>query len=167
MNPEMVQTGTTLGLALGLLGAGLALGLGGVGSSIGVGLAGMSASGVITEDPNKFGKMIPFVAIPGTQGIYSFVIFFIISVVKLNMLGTPNLPTLHQGMQLLFIGFSAGLVEWGSAIYQGKVAAAAIGLVAKRPEQAGKGLILPAFVETYAVIALVATLLIIIPMKIG
>jgi len=145
----------------------LAMSLGGWGSSIGVGMAGMAAAGVITEDPNKFGKMIPFVAIPGTQGIYSFVIFFIISIVKLNMLGTPNLPTLHQGLQLLFIGFCAGLVEWGSAVHQGKVAAAAIGIVAKRPEQAGKGLILPAFVETYAVIALVGTLLLILPMKIG
>jgi V/A-type H+-transporting ATPase subunit K len=167
MDPAVVQSGSTLGLALGLLGAGLAMSLGGWGSSIGVGMAGMAAAGVITEDPNKFGKMIPFVAIPGTQGIYSFVIFFIISIVKLNMLGTPNLPTLHQGLQLLFIGFCAGLVEWGSAVHQGKVAAAAIGIVAKRPEQAGKGLILPAFVETYAVIALVGTLLLILPMKIG
>ncbi|MCX7000976.1 MAG: permease, partial [Candidatus Sumerlaeota bacterium] len=66
-----------------------------------------------------------------------------------------------------FIGFSAGMVEYGSAIYQGKVAAAAIGIVAKRPEQTGKALILPAFVETYAVMALVAALLIILPMKIG
>ena len=161
--------GSTMGLALGLLGAGLCFGLGATGSSMGVGIAGMTASGVLTEDPNKFGKLIPFIAIPGTQGIYSFVIFFIITVVKLNMLEVKNIhmPTLHQGLNLLFIGFSAGLVQYGSAIYQGKVAAAAIGIVAKKPEQTGKALILPAFVETYAVMALVAALLIILPMKIG
>ncbi len=131
----ITQNGSLLGLALGLLGAGLCLGMGGAGSSIGVGYAGMTASGVVTEDPNKFGKLIPFVAIPGTQ--------------------------------LLFIGFSAGIVEYMSAVYQGKVASASIGIIAKRPDQVGKGFILPAFVETYAIIALVATLLIVIPMKIG
>ena len=163
----ITQNGSLLGLALGLLGAGLCLGLGRAGSSIGVGYAGMTASGVVTEDPNKFGKLIPFVAIPGTQGIYSFVIFFVITVMKLNLLKTPNLPTFHQGLQLLFIGFSAGIVEYMSAVYQGKVASASIGIIAKRPDQVGKGFILPAFVETYAIIALVATLLIVIPMKIG
>jgi len=163
----VTAAGSTFGLALGLLGAGLALGLGGVGSSIGIGLAGMTASGVVTEDPDKFGRLIPFVALPGTQGIYGFVIFFIMAAVKMGMLGTPILPTLHQGYQLLFIGFSAGLVLLASGIYQGKVSAAAIGIIAKKPEQAGKGLILPAFVETYAVIALVAALLVIFQMKIG
>ena len=159
--------GSELGLALALLGAGFSLALGGVGSSIGIGLAGMTASGVVTEDPNKFGRLIPFVALPGTQGIYGFVIFFIISIVKLGMMSEPILPTLHQGYELLFIGFCVGLVLMASGIYQGKVSAAAIGIVAKKPEQTGKGLILPAFVETYAVIALVAALLIILKMSIG
>lgn len=159
--------GSALGLALALLGAGFSLALGGIGSSIGIGLAGMTASGVVTEDPNKFGRLIPFVALPGTQGIYGFVIFFIIAIVKLGMMSQPILPTLHQGFQLLFIGFCVGLVLLASGIYQGKVSAAAIGIVAKKPEQTGKGLILPAFVETYAVIALVAALLIILKMSIG
>ena len=66
---DVVTTGgSAMGLALALLGAGAALALGGAGSSIGVGLAGMTASGVITEDPKKFGRLIPFVAMPGTQG---------------------------------------------------------------------------------------------------
>jgi len=159
--------GSALGLALALLGAGFSLALGGAGSSIGVGLAGMTASGVVTEDPKKFGRLIPFVALPGTQGIYGFVIFFIITVIKLGMLSEPILPTFNQGLELLFLGFCAGLVLMASGIYQGKVSAAAIGIIAKKPEQTGKGLILPAFVETYAVIALVAALLIIFQMKIG
>ncbi len=171
MGPETAAVatvaGSAFGLALALLGAGFALAFGGAGSSIGVGLAGMTASGVVTEDPNKFGRLIPFVALPGTQGIYGFVIFFIITVVKLTMLAKPTLPTINQGYELLFIGFCSGLVLLASGIYQGKVSAAAIGIIAKKPEQAGKGLILPAFVETYAVIALVAALLVILKMEIG
>ena len=158
---------SALGLALALLGGGLALGLGGAGSSIGIGLAGMTASGVVSEDPKKFGRLMPFVALPGTQGIYGFVLFFIIAVVKLSMLTEPLLPTVAQGWQLLFIGFSAGIVLLASGMYQGKVSAAAIGILVKKPDQAGKGLVLAAFVETYAVIALVAALLVILQMKIG
>jgi V/A-type H+-transporting ATPase subunit K len=168
MEPSVVvSTGSAFGLALGLLGGGLAFSLGGAGSAIGVGLAGMTASGVITEDPGKFGKLIPFIGIPGTQGIYGFITFFIITAMKLNMLGTPILPTIDQGYQLLFIGGCSGFVQFVSAIHQGKVSAAAIGIVARKPEESGKALILPAFVETYAVIALVASLLIVFFMKIG
>ncbi len=155
-----------LPLAFAILGAGLALGMGGAGSSFGIGYAGMVASGVITEDPRKFGRMIPLVAIPGTQGIYGLALFFII-IQKLGILTTPVVPTMSQGLQLMFIGFSAGLSLFFSAMYQGKVAAAAIGIVAKKPEHAGKGLILAAFVETYAVFALVASLLIIFKMDIA
>lgn len=151
-------------IALALLGAGFALGFGGVGSSIGIGLAGMMAAGVVTEDPKKFGRLIPFVALPGTQGIYGLAIFFII-IQKLGMLGEMVSPTLNQGWQLLFLGFCSGLVLLASGIYQGKVSAACIGIIAKKPEQTGKGLILPAFVETYAVFALVASLLVIFFMK--
>ena len=52
-----------LGLVLSVLGATLAIVLGGIGSSIGVGLAGQAASGVVTEDPDKFGRLIPLVGL--------------------------------------------------------------------------------------------------------
>jgi V/A-type H+-transporting ATPase subunit K len=167
VDPAIVGSGSAMGLALGLLGAGLSFALGGAGSSVGVALAGMMASGVITEDPKKFGKMILLILIPGTQGIYGLLIFFFISFVKLGMLTNPIYPTMTQGYQLLFIGGCSGFVQFLSAIYQGKVSAAAIGIVAKKPEEAGKALILPAFVETYAVFALVAAFLIIYKMNIG
>jgi V/A-type H+/Na+-transporting ATPase subunit K len=163
----VTAAGSMIGLAFAVLGAGLALGLGGAGSSIGIGYAGMTASGVITEDPKKFGRLIPFISLPGTQGIYGLAVFFIIAQ-KLGVItGEVNLPTLGQGLQLCFLGFSAGIVFLASGAYQGKVAAAAIGIIAKKPDQAGKALILPAFVETYAVLALVAALLVIFNMKLG
>lgn len=166
----MVASGDSLlGMALALLGAGLALALGGAGSSIGVGLAGMTASGVITEDPKKFGKLIPFVALPGTQGVYGLLLFFYVCRQKLMFLtqSSPVYPTLNQGFEVFFIGLSAGIVLLVSAIYQGKVAAATIGIIAKKPEQMGKSLILPAFVETYAVFALVSAILILGTLKVG
>ena len=166
---DVVTTGgSAMGLALALLGAGAALALGGAGSSIGVGLAGMTASGVITEDPKKFGRLIPFVAMPGTQGVYGLLLFMYISLQKLVFFSeSPIFPTMNQGFELFFIGLSAGIVLMVSAIYQGKVAAATIGVIAKKPEQMGKCLILPAFVETYAVFALVSAILILRTLKVG
>ena len=66
------------GIILALLGAGLAVGLTGVGSARGIGIVGQAAAGVITEDPDKFGKALILELLPGTQGIYGFLIGFLI-----------------------------------------------------------------------------------------
>jgi V/A-type H+/Na+-transporting ATPase subunit K len=146
------------GLILAILGAGLSVAMGGWGSAVGVGIAGEMAAGVVAEDPDKFGKTLLLQALPGTQGIYGFLAGFWV-MLKLNLLGTPIPISMDTGWQILAactpVMFS-GLV---SAIWQGKVAAAGIALVGKRPEEAGKGLIYAAMVETYAVIGLLATIL--------
>ncbi|MCK9477694.1 MAG: hypothetical protein M0R46_17405, partial [Candidatus Muirbacterium halophilum] len=46
------------GLFLSILGATFSVVLAGIGSSIGVGLAGQAASGVISEEPEKFTKCL-------------------------------------------------------------------------------------------------------------
>ncbi|MBQ3381202.1 MAG: permease, partial [Oscillospiraceae bacterium] len=65
------------GLAFGLLGAGLAACLAGAGSGIGTGYAGQAGAGLVTEDPSKFGKVMILQVIPGTQGLYGLVVFFV------------------------------------------------------------------------------------------
>ena len=49
---------SNLGLVYALLGAAVAVFLAGAGSAIGVGIAGQAASGVVTEDPSKFAKVL-------------------------------------------------------------------------------------------------------------
>ena len=66
-----------LGIVLALLGAALAALMAGIGSAIGVGMAGEAAAGVVTEDPQKFGKFLILQLLPGTQGIYGLLIAFI------------------------------------------------------------------------------------------
>ena len=63
-----------LGIVFALTGAALAALLAGIGSAIGVGIAGEAAAGVITEDPNKFSKVLVLQLLPGTQGIYGLLI---------------------------------------------------------------------------------------------
>ena len=130
----------TLGTALAFAGAAVAAGFAGVGSAVGVGIAGQAGAGVVSEDPDKFGNVLVLQALPGTQGIYGLLIAFII-VLNLGVIdGNAGLPMAIGGLM--------------SGIYQGKVAASGIYLCAKRPEETGKGIILAAMVETYAVLSL-------------
>ena len=59
------------GFIFGALGVALAVGLAGIGSAKGVGLAGEAVSGLLTEQPEKFGKALILELLPGTQGLYS------------------------------------------------------------------------------------------------
>lgn len=147
------------GLPVAILGAAMAIFLGGIGSSIGVGLAGEAAAGVVTEDPEKFGRLLLLQAIPGTQGIYGFLAGFMV-MFRLGMFSgaIPSL-SVEQGWQVFFACMPVAISCLISGIYQGRVSVASIGVVAKRPEESGKALILPAMVETYAVLGLLATIL--------
>lgn len=146
------------GNTLALLGAAMAA-LAGIGSAYGVGIAGQSASGVVAEDPNKFGQALLLQALPGTQGIYGLLIAFLI-LVKTQALGGNMLAlTIPEGAALLAAALPIGLVGIFSGIAQGKCAAAGIMLISKRPEEIAKGMVYTAMVETYAVLALLISFL--------
>jgi len=149
-----------LGLTMALFGAALAAALSGIGSAIGIGIAGGSAAGVMTEDPNKFASCLILQALPGTQGIYGLLItFFVLN--KLGLLGGGTAVALNwnQGLQIFASCMPIAIVGWISAIYQGKTSAASIQMISKKPEAMGKAIILPAMVETYAVLALLTSIL--------
>jgi len=155
-----------IGLAFAVAGAAIVMAISGVGSAIGVALAGQAAGGVMTEDPEKFGRMIPLIGIPGTQGFYGFLIGFLV-LNKLNLLTAQiKIPNLYQGLQIFAICLVVSLVESISAVWQGKVSVASIYMVAKRPEEAGKALVLPIFVEIYAILGLAAAFLLLLGVKI-
>ena len=54
---------------------------------------------------------------------------------------------------------SMAIVGLWSALRQAKTSISSIALVAKRPDQAGKAIIFPAMVETYAILALLISIL--------
>jgi len=148
----------TFGLALALLGAGLAVGLAGVGSSIGIGYAGQAATGAMTEDPENFGRYLILTALPGTQGIYGFIAAFLL-IMKVNLLtGSPPALTFSEGLNLFFAALPIAMLGFISAIHQGKVCAAGVGLTVKRPADSMKAMVLAVFVEFYAVLGLLVTI---------
>lgn len=139
------------GMFLAYAGIAIAVLFSGYGSAKGVGLSGQAASGVVTEDPSKFGKTIILVALPGTQGIYGFVIGMLMYI-KISALTQITVLT---GLQYLMAGFPIGIVGWLSGIWQGRVVVAGLGILAKRPEESTKGIIYAGMVETYAILAFV------------
>lgn len=149
----------TLGQVLALFGAAIAVGLPGIGSARGVGIVGESAAGLVTEDPSKFGQALILQALPGTQGIYGFLAGFL-TIQKIGLLaGSLVAVTPYQGWLIFASCMPIAIVGFLSAIYQGRVAASGIGIVSKRPEEVAKGITFAAMVETYAVLALLATIL--------
>jgi len=146
------------GLGWAMAGAMLAVMGGCVGSARGIRVAAAQAAGVLSEKPELFGRMLILMALPGTQGFYSFIGAIFIASRSGLMSGAVTVAPV-VGVGLFFVGIALGVVEWRSALYQGETSAASINLVAKKPEEAGRAIIMPALVETYAVVALLAAIL--------
>ena len=148
-----------LGLVYALLGAALAVILAGMGSAYGVGIAGQAAAGVVTENPAQFAKVLIIQLLPGTQGIYGL-LFAFITLSKVGLLGgTPANLDVQTGLLILVACLPIAIVGLISARHQGKTAVASIGIVAKKPDQFGKAMLFPAMVETYAILALLISIL--------
>jgi V/A-type H+-transporting ATPase subunit K len=147
-------------LAIAILGACLAVALAGIGSAIGVGLAGQASAGVMSEDPEKFGRLLILVGLPGTQGIYGFVAAFL-TLMRLGLIGAGDTValTLPQAWQVFFACLPVAIAGLVSAIHQGKVCAAGVEMTAKQPADSGKAMVMGIFVELYAVLGFVITFL--------
>ena len=142
------------GTALALLGAALAAALACVGSAKGTGLAGEAGAGLVSEDPGKSGKVMILQVIPGTQGLYGFVIFFL-ALQKV----TGAAIDVAQGLQVVSACLPIAIGGLLSAIAQGKVAAASVNILAKKPDDWSKGLIMCVVVEFYAILCMLASFL--------
>lgn len=137
------------------LGIAIAVFLSGIGSAIGVGIVGEAAAGLVIEEPEKFGRSLILQLLPGTQGLYGFVIgLLVIGQLEAGM-------SLAQGMYLFAACLPIGFVGWMSAIVQGKTAASGIAILAKNEEHSTKGIIYAVMVETYALLAFVISLILV------
>ena len=147
------------GIVYALIGAALAVGLAGCGSAWGVGIAGQAAAGVVTVDPGKFAKVLVLQLLPGTQGIYGLLVGFI-TLSKIGLLGGGAAEvSATNGLLILAACLPIAIVGLLSAVHQGKTSAASIGIIAKKPDQFGKAMLFPAMVETYAILALLISIL--------
>ena len=145
------------GLAIGLLGAGLAACLAGAGSGVGTGIAGEAGAGLVSEDPSKFGKCMILQVVPGTQGLYGLVVFFV-AIMQMGLLdGSALNLSFVDGCRYFAACLPIGIGGLVSAIAQGKVAS--VNLLAKNPDHWAKGMILCITVEFYAILSLLASMM--------
>lgn len=156
----------TNGLVLALIGAALAALLAGIGSAKGVSLVGEAASGVVSVDPSKFSKVLLLELLPGTQGLYGLIAAMFI-LIRTNVLsGNAAELTVQQGLAFLAASLPIAVVGLISGIMQGRAAAAGVSITAKKPEHNGKAIIMAAMVETYAILALLVSVLIIMKINV-
>lgn len=152
----------TSGAAIGMLGAGLAVCLAGAGSARGTGIAGEAGTGLLCQDPSKFGKVMILQVIPGTQGLYGLVVGFM-CLLRMGVLdGTYVNMTLAEGFRYFAACMPIAIGGGISAVAQGRVAAGSINLLAKKPDDWSKGMVLCITVEFYAILSLLASLLMLI-----
>lgn len=147
------------GLTLAILGAAAAAAFGGIGSAIGVGMVGQAGAGLVSEDPSKFGKALILQILPGTQGLYGFLTAFLL-LVRIGIIGgdAVELTTL-EGLMYFEACLPMAIGGFISAIWQAKVSASGIGIIAKKPDESGKAITFAAMVETYAVLSLLISVL--------
>jgi V/A-type H+-transporting ATPase subunit K len=153
------------GLYIAVIGASLSVALACAGSGKGVGCVGEAAAGVISEDPSKFASCLILQLLPGTQGLYGLVVWFY-AMFSLGIIsGTPQTLTVAQGIGYCFACIPMAIGGYVTAIGQGRCAAAGVSLVAKRPEEMSKGIIMAIMVEFYAILCLLASFLMLLFIK--
>ena len=158
---DMLSTIFT-GNNIALFGAALAAILPGMGSAKGVGMVGEAAAGLVSEDPSKFGKALILQALPGTQGIYGLITAFLIIFNMGILSGNVAALTVAQGTYDMAAALPIAIVGYFSAVKQARVATAGISLLAKRPKEVGKAITSAALVETYAIFAVLVSLLMVL-----
>jgi F0F1-type ATP synthase, subunit c/Archaeal/vacuolar-type H+-ATPase, subunit K len=144
------------GIIFAILGMATATIFSGIGSSKGVGMTGEAAAALTTSQPEKFGQALILQLLPGTQGLYGFVIAFLIFI---NLNGDMSMV---QGLNYFVASLPIAFTGLFSGIAQGRVAAAGIQILAKKPEHATKGIIYAAMVETYAILGFVISFLLVL-----
>ena len=151
----------SIGITLAITGAVLAALFAGIGSARAVGLVGEAAAGVVSVDPSKFSKVLILQLLPGTQGLYGLLLAILL-LSRIGVLGGGAAElTTAQGLMFLAASLPMAIVGYFSAMAQGRAAVAGVGITAKKPEHNGKGIIMAAMVETYAILALLVSILLI------
>ncbi len=141
-------------IILAYIGIGLMIALAGIGSAFGVSMGGNASIGALKKNDEAFGNYMILSALPGTQGLYGFMGFFILSG---HLVATMSWA---DAAAIFGAGLALGLVGLLSGIRQGQVCANGIAAIGSGHNVFGNTMILAVFPELYAIVAFAATFLI-------
>lgn len=136
------------------IGIGIMLALSGIGSAYGVTITANASVGALKKNPDKFGNYMILTALPGTQGLYGFLGYFLLAGHLV-----PEI-TMFQAAAIFAIGCAMGLICIFSAIRQGQVGANGIAGIGAGYDLFGRTMILAVFAELYPIVAIAALFLI-------
>ncbi len=143
----------TTALIFAYLGVALMVGISGLASAVATARCGMAAVGAMKKNSGAFGSYMILSALPGSQGLYGFVGFFMVQSYLVE-----DMP-LITGVGIFGAGILMAIVTLSSALYQAKVCANGIVAIGNGNDVMGKTLILAAFPELYAILGVAATFL--------
>jgi len=143
-------------LIMTILGIGISILLTGIGSAKGGTMIGQAAAALISEQPEKFGQSLVLQMMSASQGLYGFIVAFLIF---MNINDSLDFTT---ALRSLSGGILMGLTGYLTAIKQSILATAGIQILAKKPEHSTKGVLYSAMIETYAIFAFVIAVLIVL-----
>ncbi|HLQ40069.1 MAG TPA: V-type ATP synthase subunit K [Tetragenococcus sp.] len=143
------------GLIAGALAVAIPTICGGIGSTIGLGITSEAGAGLTAEEPEKFGQVLILELLSATQGLYGFVISFMIFI---QLSGNMDLA---QGLYLLMAALPISFTAIWCGKWQGRGASAAMQILAKKPEHVTKGIVYVAMMETYGILGFVISFLLV------
>ena len=146
-----------MNLLIAYVGIAIMVGLSGIGSAYGVTIAGNASIGALKKNDSAFGNFLVLTALPGTQGLYGFAGYFMFQTI-FGIL-TPEITPI-QASAVLGAGIALGLVALFSAIRQGQICASGIVGISQGHDVQTNTMIYAALPEFYAILALVAALMV-------
>lgn len=145
-----------LPLIIAVLGVAVSVLFSGAGSARGVSMTGKAAAALISEQPEKFGQSLVLQMMSGTQGLYGFIVGFLI------FMNIDDSLVIADALKYLGAGAVMGVAGFLTALQQAATSTAGIQILAKKPEHSTKGVLYSAMIETYAIFAFVIAVLIVL-----
>ncbi len=141
------------GVIMAVLGMAIVVIIPSMGSGKGVGMVGESVSGLLIDEPEKFGKTLLLQMMPASQGLYGFVI----AIMTLGRLSS-GMP-LQEGLFILVACLPMAIVGYPTAIAQARVAVNGVQVLSRNENEMTKNIIYCVMVETYALLAFVSSII--------
>ena len=145
------------GNVIAIIGAALAVALTGIGSAIGMCWVQQSAAGLVSEEPEKYGKTLILQLIPSSNALYGFVVGFLVFI-NMPFMGGAGYA-FGEGLLVFACCLPIAIVGMVACLAQAKVCVSGVQMVGKRAELSGRALTMAVFIELFALFALIISVL--------
>lgn len=141
---------------IAVVGALLAVCMTGMAASIGMCWIQQAAAGVVAEEPEKYGKTMVLQFVPSSNALYGFVVAFLVIT---QIIFGDGYATIGEGLLVVAFCLPIAIVGMVSCMAQAKVCVSGINMIAKRGELSGTAIVMALFIEMFALLSLIISML--------